>query len=338
MKPISILSAAIAALCVTVAPVQADTRSVYTITNIPVDVTAATTQEAEQRAIVEAKIIGLRRLVSKLTLPEDRENLPDDFYSFDTANRLASAYDVQDEKRTTVLYRATLDVLYNPAGVRSALSGRGIPYIDQQAPLSMIVPVTTDPTLIDLWRNSWPQSNPGSLNPYVKGLSFYTANDTWEVFLSEAGSVGAKNAVIAELSGSEGAYRVSLIRETGGGATTIGVTQTVATMSEAVRAASVYLDEAWKRQSIIRTTTRTQSNAIVRFSDLAGWNTVRNALSASTLISEFQVNALSSDGALVSFAYAGTEERLLSELRQRGVKLEKGDDGWIMTSALKLSR
>ena len=337
MKLFSILFGAIATLTVSVGPAFADTRAVYTISGIQVDKTASTTQEAELNAIAAAKIIGLQALVQKLTLPEDRENIPAEFYGFDNANRLATAYDVQDEKRTTLLYRAKLDVLYNPSAVRSALHGLNIPFIDQQAPLSMMVPVVTNQLLTDEWRNAWPQSNDGALNPYVKALSFYTASDSWETLSSEANSVMAKNAVLAELSGEAGAYRVRLVRETAGGATTIGVTAPVATIEDAVRASSVYLDAAWKRQSVIRSTERTRSKATVRFADLASWNSIRSALSASALVSEFQVDALSSDGALVSFAYAGTEDRLLTELRQRGVKLEKDESGWVMTSALRLT-
>ncbi len=339
MIKFSILFGAVSALIVTAGVAQADTRAVYTIRNIAVDETAATTQEAEGKAIASAKVKGLYTLIYKLTLPEDRANIPDDFFLFENANRMATAYDVQNEKRTTVLYRASLDVLYNPSSIRTALSRYGVPYVDQQAPKSMIVPVSQDPTMLDEWRNAWPQQNAGALNPYVKALSFYTVNDTWENFLGEANSVGAKNAVIVELSGTEGAYQARLLREAGGGATTIGVTNAVPTLEEAVTAATQYLDATWKRQSVIRTTERTNSSAIVRFDSLSTWNAVRSALSASALVSEFQVTALSNDGALVTFAYAGTDDRLQTELRQRGVKLEKSEDGgWLMTSALQLTR
>lgn len=338
MKAVSILLSALCVLFASLGPAAADTRDVYTVANIPVDKTAANTREAEEQALAEAKIIGLRRLVAKLTLPEDRDAIGDEFYSFENARMFAAAVDVDNEKRSATVYKADLSVLYNPNRVRAALDQAGVPYVDQQAPLSMIAPVAQDPAVLDRWRSAWPKATPTALNPLVKGLGYYTGSDSWIDLEAEVRSVNASNAVIAEIFGTEGAWQVRLVRETAGGTTIIGVTNSVPTMTDAVIASSAYLDAAWKRQAVVRDTTLTPSTANVLYSDLQTWNELRQALSASALISEFRVDAISADGALVSFSYAGDEARLMSELRQRGVRLEEGPDGWVMTSALRFSR
>lgn len=338
MKAVSILLGAFVALMTAVMPASADTRAVYTISNIAVDETAPDTREAEAQAFAAAKVIGLRHLVAKITLPEDRALLNDEFYSYQNANSYAAAVDVDNEKRSATVYRADLSVLYNPTRIRAALNQAGVPYVDQQAPMSLVVPVASNPQSLDAWRAVWPDRDANALNPYVKALSYYTSNDGWVDIESEVRSVGAKNAILAELTGAPGAWQVRLVRETSGGATTIGVTNQVPTMKDAVIAASAYVDATWKRQSVIRDTSRTRTEASVLYSDLQTWNNLRQALSASALVSEFQVKAISANGALVSFAFAGDENRLISELRQRGVKVEMGPEGWVVTSALRMSR
>ena len=98
-------------------------------------------------------------------------------------------------------------------------------------------------------------------------------------------------------------------------------------------AASTYLDEAWKRQAVIRSGSTSRASASVRYTDLRTWSQLRSALSESALVSEFQVNAISRDGALVTFKYAGDDDRLIGELRQRGVLLKRSGSGWVMESA-----
>lgn len=330
MKAFSILMTALMALIALPDMAAADTRAIYTIAEIPVDKTASNTREAEAQAFAEAKIIGLRRLIARITLPEDRAALGEGFYSLANANELASAVDVDNERRSSTIYRADLSVVYNPTRVRAKLKQYGVPYLDQPAPTSLLAPVSQDPLLLDKWRAAWPQANYGALNPYVKGLAFYSTGDEWSDVASEVRAVNAGNAVFAELSGTEGNYRVHLIRQTAGGGTTVGVTNPVETMEDAVAAATAYLGEAWKHQSIIRDASRTRSTASVYYDNLSDWNKLRNALSRSALISDFRVDAISRDGALVTFLYAGDDTRLKTELRQYGVLIDHDGEAWSM--------
>lgn len=338
MKTVSILFTALTLLLASTGAAIADTRAVYTVPNIPVDETAANTRDAENRALANAKAIGLRRLVNKLTLPEDRAALSDEFYAYENARAFSAAVDVDNERRSSTVYKADLTILYNPKLVRAALDREGVAYVDRQAPLSMIVPVAGNAALLEDWRAAWPSEKKTALNPYVKGLAFYSSSDGWASVAQEVRSVNASNAVIAELLGSDGAWQVRLTQETPGGATIIGTTNPVPSMSEAASAASAYLDAAWKRQSIVRDQTLTEISASVIYSDLATWNSLRKSLSESALISQLKVESVSVDGAQIKFGYAGDEARLLSELRQRGVQLERGQQGWVVTSALRFSR
>lgn len=298
----------------------ADLRAVYTITGIDVDEEAQTTREAEAKALADAKLIGLRRLISKITLPEDRAKLGADFYNLANANALTAAVDVDGERRSATVYRASLSIVYNPSRVRAQLTQAGVAYLDQQAPLSLVAPVSQDPLVLEAWRSNWPASSEGALNPFITGLAYYTIGDDWSASAEEARGVGATNAVFAQLSGDRSSgYQVKLVRSTPSGSTTLGVTGRVQTLERAVEAATAYLDETWKRQAIVRDARRTSSVANIRYQDLSTWNRIRQALAASTLVTELQVKAVARDGADVSFVYAGTSDRLISDLRQRGL-------------------
>ncbi|MAP93973.1 MAG: hypothetical protein CMK07_03385 [Ponticaulis sp.] len=329
MKRVSILLSAFLVLIFGAGQAIADTRAVYTISNIPVDKTAASTREAEAQAFASAKVQGLYRLMEKLTLPEDRARLGDSFYSYANANEMTAAVDVDDERRSTTVYRANLSVVYNPIRVRAQLEQWGVPYIDRQASVTLLAPASGGAA----WADAWPEQNSGALSPYVKGRST-SSSAGWSELAGEASSVGARNAVIASLNGSEGAYSVQLTRVTSAGNTAIGTTGTVETLSDAVDAATAYMDAAWKRQSVIRGSDgQTSANATVRYSSLRSWNGVRSALSNSPLVSGLQVNAVARNGALVSFVFAGSQDRLETDLGQSGVVLSQSASGWVLQLA-----
>lgn len=75
-------------------------------------------------------------------------------------------------------------------------------------------------------------------------------------------------------------------------------------------------------------------DASVRYTSLAEWNTLRGALARSPLVSDFRTKAVAREGALVSFAYAGDENRLRSDLVQRGVSLSQEDGKLTLRSAV----
>ena len=150
----------------------------------------------------------------------------------------------------------------------------------------------------------------------------------------EANAVGARNAVIADLKGSAGGYTVSLYRVSSVGRFTIGTTGPTEDLASAVAAASAYLDGAWKLQSIVRgDELQSSTKATVRYSSLRNWNAVRSALSSSPLISELQIDAVARDGALVSFVFAGSPDRLAQDLRQSGILLSDAATGLTLQMA-----
>ncbi|WP_300378481.1 hypothetical protein [Henriciella sp.] len=329
-----VLIAAIFAATV-VSSAYGQTRDIYTIRDIEVEEQASSVIQAQQEAFMSARIKGAYRLVERLTLPEDREGrLGNGAISASVANRLAAAVDVQEETRGGGRYVGELAIVYNPQYVRRFLEQRGIPYIDQAAPKAVVFPVS-ERFAASVWADAWPEQSQGRLATYKTSMnSGASAQSGWEFLRGDVETAGARRAIKANLVGEPGAFRVELQSLTGAGETSLGSTSTVATLEEAVEAASSLLDHVWKRQSIVRSSERTPARSSVFFTSLVEWNSLRSAMARSPLVFDFVIEGLSKDGAVVAFVHAGDTQRLVTNLRERGVMLDTDPDGWVMTSAV----
>ncbi|MEM5517296.1 hypothetical protein WNY37_10060 [Henriciella sp. AS95] len=314
---------------------HAQMREIYTIRDIDVDESAASVIEAQQRAFASARIKGAYRLIDRLTLPEDRRGkITPGMIDVATANRLAAAVDVEEETRGGGRYVGKIAVVYNPVMVRTFLEERSIPYVDSSAPRAVVFPVSNRFDSFT-WASAWPDESQGNLAPFVVSRSTGISTDSdWFELRPDVDASSARRAIKARLTGGTGAFRVDLISVTAAGETELGSTQTVATMEEAAMAAADAMDAVWKDQSIVRSTTRTPARSTIFFTSLVEWNTLRTAIARSPLIFDFAVEGLSKEGAVVKFVYAGDEQRLVSNLRERGITLDPDMMGWVMTSAV----
>lgn len=335
MQMIRIILTALFVLTGFSAQANAQTREIYTIRDIEVDERADTVIEAQQKAFASARIKGAYRLIDRLTLPEDRVGkIPAGSIDVETANRLAAAVDVEEEVRGGGRYVGKLAIVYNPVMVRSFLEERSIPYIDSSAPKAVVFPVSSRFEPVS-WAAAWPDQSMGRLAPFTVSRAYSaTPQSDWFELRPEVDAAGARRAIKAELEGRDGAFRVNLVSVTAAGETDLGSTSVVSTPEEAANAAAEALDAVWKDQSIIRTTERTPGRSTVFFTSLVEWNTLRTAMARSPLIFDFAVEGLSKEGAVVKFVYAGDQQRLVSNLRERGVTLDPDRAGWVMTSAV----
>lgn len=317
--------------------VFADTKDVYTIRGISVDESGATIMEAREKAMAAARISAARQLINKLTLAADRNAAGGISIDSTTASRFTAAVDVEEEVAGAGRYRGKLAVVLNPQTVRAHLDSLNIPYLDAQAPLALMVPVTSSGNQIG-WITAFTERSPGTLVPFVTTSSTgYSAYSGWNEMSAEATSANARRGIIAELQGRDGAWRVIVSNVTASGTEAVGATPPAASLEAAAAAVTTLLDESWKQASIIRDGARTAVDATVRFTSLAEWNTLRGALVRSPLVSDFRTTAVSREGALVTFSYAGDESRLRSDLVQRGVTIAREDNQLTLRSAVSAS-
>lgn len=312
----------------------ADTKDVYTIRGIAVDETAPTVLEARDKAMSAARLAAARSLINKITLASDRAAAGGVPVDAALASRFTAAVDVEEETAGAGRYRGKLAVVLNPQTVRAHLDSLKVPYMDAQAPLGLMLPVSTT-GMQAAWTEAFGERNKGALVPSVTTTGFgYTPSTTWNEVSAEATALNARRGILAELQGRDGAWRVIVSTITAAGNEPVGATPPAATFAGAVEAVTTLLDESWKQSSIIRDTSRTNVAASVRYTSLAEWNTLRGALARSPLVSDFRTKAVAREGALVEFSYAGDESRLRSDLVQRGVMLGRENDKLTLRSAV----
>lgn len=319
-------------------PAEAQNRDVYTISGIPVDERAPTVGEAQQKAFAAAKVIGAQRLISRFTLPRDRALASDLIIDQVLADRIAAAVDVEEEVAGAGRYRGSLAVVYNPVQVRAVLNEVGLPFTDSMAPKAVLF--TSSSNGMDLaWNLAWEEPPKSSLVPLlISRTSGFEPDTPWDVLQDEVSLYGAQRAIFANLRGGQGGYLVDLVSVTPSGARNIGTTRRAPTLEAALESVADLLNQDWKENSIVRDTSRTLIEATVKYTSLAEWITLRSALVQSPLVSNFQTQAISTDGAFIAFAFAGDGQQLTSDLRDRGVVITAQPIGWVMTSAISSAR
>lgn len=311
-------------------PAFADTRDVYTITDIPVDERAESVLEAQKLAFQTARVIGVQRLISRITLPEHRQRATLNLDP-ETAQRMAAAVDVQEESRGGGRYRGTLAAVINPREIRPYLQAQGIPFLDRQAPVALVIPVA-GPSDAIAWREAWGDRQDTTLSPTVTAIGNYPASVGWDAIRSELSRANAQRGIVAELIPG-GAVRLTQV--TAGGNTSLGTTGSSISYEAGVQKALAKLEDTWKRQAIVSdTSSKTLTRANVLYTSLPEWHRLRGSLAQSPLVSDFQIRAISTSGALVSFAFAGSQSQLERDLRQRGLTLERQGAEWVMRSAI----
>ncbi len=113
---------------------------VYVVKNIEVDRSAETVIEAQNLAFEDARVAASMIIIDRLTLESDRKRNREVSISPQLAERLVAAVDIENEVRGGGRYRGTLSVIFNQVVVREYLESRGIPYVDTQAPRTLLIP------------------------------------------------------------------------------------------------------------------------------------------------------------------------------------------------------
>ena len=147
----------------------------FTVTNVMIDERADNATEAQRRALQAGQIHAARRLIERMTLPEDRAGsagagqvdladpetgrqepvsagLPD--LTSEMAARLVAGYDIADERRSATRYIAEMSVGFDRRAVRSFFESYNVPFVQAQARPLLVVPVL-DTGAGAVWEGPW---------------------------------------------------------------------------------------------------------------------------------------------------------------------------------------
>lgn len=345
------MRALILALAASIALTAHAAADAFTVRGIVVDETADTQAEARNRAIGAGQLAALRRLIDRLTLPEDRYAAP----PLDAARaaRLVSGFQVEEERVAPGRYIGRLAVSFDPQAVRDLLEAYGVPFVQSRAKPVVIVPLWVQGEEVLLWEgNPWleawsiagtadelvpvipptgdlgdfaaleaPQANALHLAPLRRLAERYGAERVLVAWATPAGEDGLASARMVEINFANGGERINR------GALGVG------SLEELARNAAASLQEDWKRRVVVREPYLTEKTLSVRFASIDEWMALQNAIGGEPLVQDARLDALMSDGALMTIKHRGRDDQLALVLRERGALLNAEPRGWSVWSA-----
>jgi hypothetical protein len=337
---------------------------VYTVANYPVEAAAEDAVAAKKQALAYGQQAAFRSLLKRL-MPVTAYSKATQFASVKAAD-LIDSFRVRSERNSSTEYIATYDFTFRAKAIRDMLRQKGIPFTDEQAPVTVVIPVWQGGTPRDLagWTANWKSLDlEYSLTPIkLESLKKDTAPDL--VAAVAAGDIGARRTLAAQykterllvaFAGTDAA--------TGKFAVTLAGTDAVGPfiLTRQYRvdpadpgyvrelAAVVALRIVEGRWKAVHTrsstslgpdadtvTTFSGSGATdllisVEFRGMAEWQDISRKLSATPGVEELDVAGLSGRGARVTLRYADGVERLVAELTQQGLSLRNNGGTWVLS-------
>jgi hypothetical protein len=133
------LLAAAAGLALGAPDAAAASDKVYTVANYPIEAVAENAVEAKQKALADGQQAAFRSLLKRL-MPVMAYSRAKQFASVE-ASELVDSVRVRSERNSRTEYVATYDFTFRAKSIRDLLRREGIPFTDEQAPVTVLIPV-----------------------------------------------------------------------------------------------------------------------------------------------------------------------------------------------------
>jgi hypothetical protein len=326
-------------------PALAQESGLFTVANVHVDATGASTTEALNAAMAQGRARAFQILYRRLTRQADWGRQP----ALDGAGlqRLGRGYSIANERRSTTRYVADVTYMFNPEAVARLLRASQIAFSQTQARRVLVIPMSPGvnhgpwaaalgaPALHD---SQVPFTVLGAEDDAaLAGLNFDTAgwsdvaavaakNHVTEVALAQAVYAGGKMTVnIRRLGATEQPAKTSVdVPMTG----TVGTSYPVAAQA-AVRA----MEDLWKTRSAIDFSQRGRLSVDVRIASLAQWGEIQTALAGVGNVTGTTVTAMTTGYARMNLTYQGGLEQLREALSGAGLSLNNRGGQWMLATS-----
>lgn len=330
--------------------------TLYTVSNVEVDVTAKDASTAKLKAISEAQVKAFKILAERLGGPDAVTAAA--YLSDAEIGRMMSSLSIQSEKTGPGRYIGKLSVAFLPDKVRAAFEALGIAYSEDRAPRIVVLPVWNGPEGASVWED----------NPWRKAwLSLNSDNDLVPVIvplgdLEDSQTISAEEALrgnevklqslklryeaeavlvaLAEPAGETAVHAV-MSGESPLGLITFdkvydGAEGGWARASEIAAQRFVSLmNEKWKTASATGAVEQeplpTQTvDVAVPFSSIGQWNGIRARLLSVAGVSGIDVTTIGSGGARIRLAFTMGLDGLQQSLAVAGMKLVEIKGTWVL--------
>jgi hypothetical protein len=322
--------------------------SVYTIGSYPVEARARDAVTAKATAIADGQQAALRSLVRRLVPVTAYGRLRD--LALPAAADIVDGVAVKRERNSATDYIATLDFAFQPAAVREALRRAGVPFVEEQAPPIMVIPLWRPAAgPVESGRGAWFDAwagldlvhaltpvrleglKPGltldALRPVLDGkapvgrlLAQPYATDTIVLALAEPDRTGA--ALVVTLAGQDAVGPFMLRRSY---RVVDGDAAYTAELAAVIGLG--ILEGRWKATRGATAGAEGSGGAIrllVEFGSLGEWNEMRSRILDADGAYDIEVGAVSPRGAEMMVKHAGGATGLAAALARAGLGMTDG--------------
>lgn len=344
-----------AALALAGAASAARGEGVYTVGNYPVDARAKNAVAAKKKALAEGQKAAFRSLLKRVVPVTAYDRLKR--LSSLNSSRFFEGVSVRSERNSRTRYIASLDFSFRPDSVRYVLRREGIPFVEEQAPELIVIPVVRDAQgaietgrASRVWTDTWkdldlehtltpidlqrltPQIHPDSLKRLDEGrggVQHILAGEykSPRVIVAIADLEPSTKRIIVTLAGVDAVGSINLKRRY-----RVFDGDTAYTMELAAVVGLGVLEGRWK--AIKSGSGSSFSGQLValqaQYTSLAEWNEMRRQLLEMPGVVDLRIDAQSARGANLSLRYPGGAEELASALYSHGLTLKSAGGGLIL--------
>lgn len=360
------LGAVAAALFVLVAfPAAGAPRDkVYTIASYPVEATAQNAVAAKERAHAEGQQAAFGALLKRL-VPVTSYARIERLKALPAAN-FADGVAVRSESNSSTQYIASLDYSFQADAVRSLLQQEGVPFVEQQSPEIVVVPVMAESDPVgglrykpggETWTRAWKGLDlQNTLTPMrIEALLPAVRDDTVQAAL--AGDDAAERVLTAEYKADFVLFAIAELDETSRKlAVTLAGIDAAGLVSwrrsydmpdgdvgYAMEFAAVVtqgvLEGRWK---VAKSEETGGSGHVagggglvhmaVEFSSPEQWDDMRRQILETPGIDDVRIGTVSATSADVSVRYPGGGSGLAAVMARQGLTLSADGGGWSLRS------
>ncbi|MEO0413239.1 MAG: DUF2066 domain-containing protein [Pseudomonadota bacterium] len=338
-------------------PAPPPPRSIFTINNVPVDVTSNSAAAARQSAIAQSRRIAFSQIFSKLVAREDLALEPA-LTNAELAD-LVRAIDVTDERSSATRYVAALSVSFDAEKLTALLERLNVTFTDSQTPPISLVPIAHYGGLPllhspdNVWLIAWQRSPTRAAS-----LVDYVLPDPGPLYKRHISALSARQAppqALIDLITLQKARDVLLafadirldmatrryvgtfdIRRGPGQAPFMSFElsqeseETPQEMLErAIAAVDGELSALWKRQLLVEFSQARNVSVIAQFEAAQDWQAIRAVLSSSRRLRNVRVPSLTLRRADITARFFGSFDALEEAFALRGLRLvDEGADQW----------
>lgn len=335
---------------------------IYTIYNMEVDETSRNVATARDRALRKGQRQALMRLFRRMILTTDMDRLP--VFSDLDVQDYVNGFEINNERRSSVRYIASLVVHFNRDKINDVLSNNQIPYAETLGRAVSVLPVFEEGGTLrlwekdNLWREAWqnydmtnnlvPVDTPA---PTLKNRFYISAlqakNDDQRSIASfiEKSALNELIIAVANLRKSASGDQISLdihlkqnslVEEANYEPKTLSVTlpaydETGKSNLEAlymagVDAASGWVDDLWKMQVLVNYGISSKIAVRGDLEKINDWVIMQRQLEKVNLVKKVDLKSLNIETVDLEIEFSGEAEQLVLSLAQQGVRLSQNED------------